>query len=527
MAVTVNSPWTKTALWMAAAGLCVGLVLVTRPTSRSVALISDQGTPVAPDLKDPLEVRSLEVMSFDEQAVKMRAFKVESDGKSWKIPSASNYPADAQEGVAKATSAFTGLVRERFVSDNKADHAKFGLIDPTDETALSNGGKGTKVTFRDASGKPLVDVVIGKAVDASEPGAQAGARKRYIRESGKNRVYVTTIDGAFSTKFADWVETDLLKLTADKVKSLEIDRYSIDEKTGRIESPSTLKLSRNRKLASPMDPPGTPAAWTGWDLTAEPGPGGPGPDEVLDSERANMALNALSQLKIVGVQPKPANLVKSLSKAESSVALDMNDQLSLRRHGFFIAQQLGLVANEGTMSITQEDGVVYQLMLGELAGEADAAAAGGQVGGDTKADGKAVDEKKTDARFVMVIASFDASVVPEPGKTAELVDLEAKEKSELPNVSEETRNKLEPLRKAYQDKVDERKNTLEAGRKRADELAARFATWYYLVDLKSLDQIRPVREQLVVKAAANNSPDANMPQVPGGLPLPMQVEPPK
>lgn len=534
------TPWTKTALCLVAASAAVGLVVISRPASRQLQLISDQGTPLTPDLKNPLDLRSLEVISYDEEAVKVRAFKVESDGKNWKIPSAFNYPADAQEGVAKAASAFTGIVRERFVSDNKNDFAKYGVIDPSDEASLATNNRGTKVTFRDAAGKSVVDVIIGKPVDASQPSAQVGPRKRYIRETGKNRTFVTTIDGAFSTKFVDWVETDLLKLTADKVKILEVDRYNIDEQTGKIKNPTTLKLSRNRAPAAPADgAPPMPAAWTGWDIAAEPPPGGPNESEKIDNDRITAGLATLSQLKIVGVQPKPANLVKALSKAENSVALDVNDQLSLRKHGFFIAQQLGLVANEGTLTVTQDDGVVYQLMLGELASEADAAAAGGQVGGDAVAvgtdskDAKTVtdsgneaakddskEQKKTDARFVMVIANFDDATIPTPSKTAQLVDLEAKEQAELPNLTDETKAALEPLRMAYQDKVDARTKAVAAGKKRADELASRFASWYYLVDLKSLGQIRPNRDEVVIKKEAG--PGTAPPSIPS-LPLPMQV----
>ena len=552
------TPWTKTALCLVAAGAAVGLVVISRPASRQLQLISDQGTPLTPDLKNPLDLRSLEVISYDEQAVKVRAFKVESDGKNWKIPSAFNYPADAQEGVAKAASAFTGIVRERFVSDNKNDFAKYGVIDPTDEASLATNNRGTKVTFRDAAGKSVVDVIIGKPVDASEPGAQVGPRKRYIREAGKNRTHVTTIDGAFSTKFVDWVETDLLKLTADKVKVLEVDRYNIDEQTGKIKNPTTLKLSRNRASALAADgAPPAPAAWTGWDIAAEPPPGGPSESEKIENDRITGGLTALSQLKIVGVQPKPANLVKALSKAENSVALDVNDQLSLRKHGFFIAQQLGLVANEGTLTVTLDDGVVYQLMLGELASEADAAAAGGQVGGDGAAkrtDAKALgnetvneaanqaadqtanqagnqagndvvkdeskEPKKTDARFVMVIANFNDAAIPVPSKTAQLFELEAKEQAELPNLTDETKAALEPLRRAYQDKVDARAKAVAEGKKRADELAARFAAWYYLVDLKSLGQIRPTRDEVVVKKDVG--PGTAPPSLPT-MPMPLQV----
>lgn len=540
--------WTKTLLLIGVAGLAFGLVQLTKPTGAKVALLSDQGAPLVTELGNPLDVAALEVVSFDEQAVRTRAFKVESDGKSWRIPSAFNYPADAQDGVAKAASAFAGLIKERVVSDQKTDHAKYGLIDPTDDAAISSQNRGTRVTFKNASGRALVDVIIGRPIDpADDADGRVGPKRRYIREAGKPRVYVTTIDGSFSTKFVDWVETDLLKVKSESVQLLEVDRYNINDQTGRLENPKTLTMSRSRiGPSNPGDPvQSIPGSWGPWTVAADPPPSGPGAGEKVADGRILQALNALASLKIVGVQPKPANLMRALASAEKSVALDAADQVSLRRHGFYIAQGLGLVANEGTLTVKSDDGVLYQIMLGELATEADAAASGGRVGGESKEDAKdgakpdakadakadaksdAKSEAKTDARFVMVLTDFDPKVFPEIPKPAELTALEAKEQGEAPAVSEATKKELEAARKAYQAKLDERQAKVDAGKKRAAELSTRFAQWYYLVDLKSLDLIRPARQEVVVAdapppggaGAAPAGAPANMPSFP---PTPMQ-----
>ena len=567
---TANSAWRTTGLLAAAAGLALGAVYLTRPAAPVVALIAEQGTALAPDLTSPLAIAALEVISFDEQAVRVRAFKLESDGKSWRIPSAFNYLADAQEGVAKAASAFTGVVRERFVSDNKADFARYGVIDPTDETSLSSGGRGTRITFKDAAGRALVDLILGKPVGAESAGA-AGSKRFYVRDAGKSRIFTAALDGGFSTRFADWVETDLLKLKTDEIRGLEIDRYSIDEQQGRIVNPTTLKITRARQDLAAITPPQIPgeppvpppvAAWTGWQVASDPAPelaagtqlnaDGTGPDQRIDSDRMDAALMALTQLRIVGVQPKPANLVKALSKAESQVNLEMGDQLSLRKHGFYVAPQLGLVANEGSMTVLTDDGVIYQIMLGELASEADAAAAGGQVGGQpsaaevpaasapavtapdssitANADGTAPTpatstsatspatpaEPKSDARYVMVIANFDPTLIRAPGKPAQLVELENREALEQAALSDELKARLAAARGSYQSLVDAHQSKLDAGKKRAEDLAARFAQWYYLVDLKSLDTIRPMRDQVVIKVVDKALP---------GFPAPGQMLP--
>src|SRR5262245_37748054 len=101
--------WTKTVALVAAAGTLAGLVFLTRPKAGEVALISDQGQPLAPQLTDPLAIKGLQVVSYDETAAKTRAFNVTFDGKRWVIPSHSGYPADAADKVSAAASAFAGL----------------------------------------------------------------------------------------------------------------------------------------------------------------------------------------------------------------------------------------------------------------------------------------------------------------------------------------------------------------------------------------------------------------------------------
>jgi len=514
--------WTKTLSLVAVAGAAVAVTLFTRPANRQVTMLSDQGAPLAPDLKDALDIRSIEVVSFDEQAVKTRGFKVESDGKQWTIPSANNYPADAQEGVSRAAAAFSGLIRERVVSENKLDFGKFGVIDPSDPGAVASaGGLGTRVTIKDASGRALVDVILGKAVVSTDVN-QTAAKKRYVREAGKSRVFITTIEGAFSTRFVDWVETDLLKFQTETAAQVLISRYNIDPKTRRTTAPVVLTLKRTRMTDATMVNAAPDAAkpWGPWQLTSEPG-GPPASDEKIADSKIADALTALTQLRIAGVKPKPANLMRMLSTASNELALQITDQISLQQHGFYVSAEGGLVSNEGQMIISCDDGVTYTLMLGELAGESDVSASGGQVGAATDPNSP---DKKTDSRFVMVLASFDPAQVASPGKSTELLATEAAAAAMANDPAnpptEELKSKLDTLTKQHTDALLAHGKKLEAGQKRADDLAKRFSAWYYLVDLKSLDQLRPTRESLVSKVAPPPTPPPMFP------PTPMQPETP-
>ena len=64
------------------------------------------------DFVDPTLATSLEVFVFDADAVKPKEFRVERlDNGRWVIPSHHNYPADAEEQLAKTASSVIGIKR--------------------------------------------------------------------------------------------------------------------------------------------------------------------------------------------------------------------------------------------------------------------------------------------------------------------------------------------------------------------------------------------------------------------------------
>ncbi len=552
------TPWTKTLAMIGAAGAMTALVFITRPSASEPQLISDQGQALAPDLKDPLAVKSLEVISYDADAAKMRAFKVAFDGKRWIVPSHSGYPADAADKVSAAASAFAGLIKERVVSDNKADHAGLGVLEPTEENlATGSSGVGVRVTLNDASGRPLADVIIGKALktESTSPFEQPSG-KRYVREPGKNRVYVTSLNTGFSTRFVDWVETDLLKTTADQIGSVIIDRYQIDAERGVMKEPLTIALNKFTPSAPPTPkdapPPAPPPPF--WTVKTEPG--GAPEAQVLNMAPLNDAIGTLTGLKIVGVRPKPANLAKALGGAAAEVKLTLTDQLSLQSRGFYLGPTARLLANEGQMAVKCTDGVVYNLWFGEVVPDSEDAASGGQVGQAPTATAdaaSAANENKprgpSNARYMMITVNFDPALAPEPARSAELVEAEANlarakaehlakygdGKTDAPKPEPKPADKpaegeaqppagseppttpptdpdttpptappaptesdaLKALRAQHQGAVDVWKQRVESGKKRAESLSKRFADWYYVISADSLSKLRPGRDDLL------------------------------
>ena len=90
-------------------------------------------------------------------------------------------------------------------------------------------GQGCRVTLRDATGKVLADLIVGNAVDKH-------AGQFYVRQPNSRRVDSAKIEGSvISTSFADWVETDLLKVDSSKVRSIVFDEIRLDRQRASLD----------------------------------------------------------------------------------------------------------------------------------------------------------------------------------------------------------------------------------------------------------------------------------------------------
>src|SRR5205807_1983916 len=100
------------------------------------------------------------------------------------------------------------------------DQEALGVLDPLD---LKSGlkGRGKRVTLRDKSEKVLADFIIGNEVK-DRPG------QRYVRVPGQKRTYGVNVKADLSTKFADWIETNLLKVDASHVRSVTFNSQKFD-----------------------------------------------------------------------------------------------------------------------------------------------------------------------------------------------------------------------------------------------------------------------------------------------------------
>ena len=434
----------KTMVFLGCAAAIGGLAWMARPADPGRGVIDDTGELFAPAFTDPLQAFSLEIIEFDELNGTVRVFKVARHEGVWSIPSHENYAADADNRFASAAAAMIGLTKGVNRSDSRSDHKLYGVNDPT-EAQAGTEGVGTRITFAGEAGS-LIDLIVGTEVKDS-------SGQRYVRVPGVDRVYLCRIDlDKFSTDFGDWIEKDLLQLSGSDVTGIVVKDYSIDEFSQRINRNDPLLLAYEDRA---------------WALE------GLGEDETLLGARLDKMKRGLADLDIVDVHRKPAGLSSEL-RAEDALQLDTEAVNSLQSRGFYIVGGR-LLSNQGETVVITKDGVQYVLRFGEIA-----------PGG----------------RYLFVTAEFNAGLLEKPD-LLELPSLESlgnDEEATEPTMSEsmeKARAKLteenDAKQKAYQEKI-------EAGRDRARELTDRFADWYYVISDEVYDNVRFTRADIVEPA---------------------------
>jgi hypothetical protein len=444
----------KTLLFGAAAIVLVLITVLSAPKQVTPDAFSDLGESFFPEFTDPNAATTLEVIEFDEQTGEAKPFKVTfSDGR-WTIPSHYSYPADGQDRLARTAAGLIGITKDDFRTDNVADHAACGVIDPLDETVVELAGRGKRVTVKSDNGLVLADLIVGRSYEDREG-------FHLVRVPGQKRVYGSLMDLDISTKFADWIEADLLKVEKDKISRIVLKDYSIDERTGRLNQRDELAIWKE------MDD-----SWSA---------AGIGEDKEVDKYKMGNLTRALDELTIVGVRPKPAGLTASLTQSAEGISINTSDMLSLQSKGYYFAKDGRLLSNEGELQATTSGGVVYTLRFGEVVyGTGEAVSAGtGDAGGATGPG---------ENRYLFITTSFNPDMFPEPDKPAHTDFLEKPDSLWTPDDYQ-----MKSLQVAH----DSWESDLEAGRQLSEELNARFANWYYVISAESFDKVHLTRADVL------------------------------
>jgi Domain of unknown function (DUF4340) len=494
--------------------VAVALVLTTtafvstRDRTKTSVDFNDQGKPFFEDFKDPLACTDLEVIEFEPSTATATRFHVMFKDKKWIIPSTYNYPADAKDRLSKTSAALMDLSRDTIRSDVTEDQEKMGVIDPLDAKVTTLEGRGKRITLRDASEKVLADIIIGKEIKGND--RKDGGSMHYVRVPGQKRIYGVSIKAEPSTRFADWIETNLLKVEASKIRRVVFDNYHIKEDPsngGRLGIQRGEKSTITRKDGT--------GPWIMDELPA-------GQELVEDKLRA--LTDALGDLKIVGVRPKPPGLKKL---DQEDLKLTQLVAMSLQNKGFFLTRQ-GLFSDQGDVLVSTDEGVVYTLRYGgPIFAEGDELVVGNaddvenKVAPAKKEAGKAKKETQEN-RYLMVTVTFDPAVIPKPEsmepkpvpKPTGLVNIPDKAFAPDPKDPKFIADQKEAQEKADREKADYEKKIAD-GKKKVDELTDRFGPWYYVTPGESFRSINLDRAAITQPKKPPGAPDASMPSFPG------------
>ncbi len=509
--------WIRTGGLGAIAGVIVLLAVLTAPSIVNPDLFSAEGEEFYPAFSRPLDVKSLEVTTFQSNKGSSKSFKVAFDNGKWIIPSHHDYPADAEERMKKTSSALLGLKKDVLYSARTEDHESFQVLDPLDPAVAGGGGYGKRVSLYDDSGNLLADYVLGKEVPNKEKkqisteikvkDLETGKTKtetstleltmRYVRVPGRKRTYGVWTSADVSSRFSDWINTDLLQVEKEDVRQLTLNPYKIKERSLSIDL-STGNIKDESEITD----------WDPFALTkvGEEKWGIDGTE--VEQDPVTAMLSTLDELLIVGVRRKPLSLTRDL-EVDEGIRLDQRTRMNLRGLGFFvlpIGEGKGeiLVSNEGELEVATDEGVIYSLRFGEIIyGEGDAVTAGGEKNEDGK------EKEGRENRYVFIMARFDVSLVPPPAPSEKPAATDLRENDPRLDfdarraLREERERKLQEWQKTNDADMERKRREWEKkvtrGKERAKELNDRFAAWYYVISGDSFKKLHQTRETLLKK----------------------------
>lgn len=394
----------KTFSLVGVAVLLAIIAVVSRPRMSSGELEGQVGQPLFSEWQDPAAAKSLEITSVDETTNSLDDFKVADVNGSWVVPSHDDYPANAKEHVFKAASSLIGLRVLAVVSNKPGDQETYGVVEPSEKTLTTSSfsGFGRLVVVKDAAGKNLAQLVVGKEDKSTAEGAPSNLR--FVRRAGQDRIYRVSLDtDVLTTKFQDWVDTDILAMKQPwDVNSLQIRDYSLEQ-----------AVNRKDDVALAFDE--SKATWSLKQLT-EYKDNQPKvttklpPDEELDSTKINDLKTNLSGLKLVNVARKPAGFIEKLKTGKNWLDDPQADSSLL--DGGFVAfprkNPTDVLGAGGDVTVGMKDGVEYTVRFGGAAMtlKSDSGEKKSPTSKDTK--------HTTVERVVFVTARFNPDLIPKP-----------------------------------------------------------------------------------------------------------------
>jgi FKBP-type peptidyl-prolyl cis-trans isomerase len=325
---------------------------------------------------EPAQIAAVTIATRAADAAAGTIFQVKRTAGQWVIASNHNYPADANTRVSRLAGNLLGLRKEQVVGKDPNTHADFELLDPTATDGVPRAGYGKLVTLADATGREVVNLIIGKAVPI-------GDGQRYVRVKGENTIYTAKVnDSEVTTKFTDFVEASPFKIARDDIRAIAITDYSIDEVAGQIVTRNDTRFARASSTAT-WTSPQAPAA------------------KRVSTSAIDGILGQITNQQLVSVRPFELGWLQARGFFASQQANILASPLALRVE--IGSAPVALLGNEGRLDVTTKDGLRYSLLFGEVAVDDSA---------DTQdraaAPGNAV--KAGENRYLAVFVTYDAAL---------------------------------------------------------------------------------------------------------------------
>ncbi len=508
---------------------------------------------------EPEDAKRLKIVKFDAETAKPREFEVAEENGLWIIPSKQGYPADATKQMAAAANCLVDKEILRIASTSRSDHAALGVVDPSAAKLNSEGaGVGTRVIMSDNSNKLLTDMVVGKAVKDSEG-------QHYVRNTQQDIVYVVKMDPKeLTTRFEDWIEGDLLKISPFDIRHVDIKDYTAE-----------LMLTLQGSIQARWEPRAemtlaysdTDSKWSADSLKkfnkadkkyeAFAIPDG----EEINEEALNKMRDGLDDLTIVDVERKPAGLSAELKAGEDFLKdIEAIDNLMARGFapiGSADNKQTDILSTEGEVVCSLQDGVEYVLRFGNLQMEGED---GSKPIDDAAEEAAAKKSDEAINRYLFVMARFNEGLLKKP-ELDELPELPAEEETPEETTEEgETASETEAseaetpeteagepaseggdaespedaeakaeeradiiaarkeIEQENQRRLDEHQEKIKKAKEQVAVLNERFGDWYYVISNDVFQQVHLGLDKVVMKKEEKKD-DAAGAQVPaGGIP---------
>jgi hypothetical protein len=346
----------RTWLFVGGALACLAVTALFELASRpdEIREYGKVGQEFYPEFTDPTLATSLAVKVIDSEELEPLEFSVlQADNGRWVIPSHHNYPADAADQLAKTASSVIGIKRGAMVTRWASDHPRYGVVDPeTDSVSVDQiEGIGKRLTLANKDGV-LASYIIGEKLEGKD-------NQYYVRHPGEDETYIADLDISLSTRFRDWINTDLLDITNFDVRRLSLNDYSFEERGTTLALTNTVVSTLTRESSG--------ADWTMEGIDTQ--------SQEVNQEAARSTVDAVADLAIIGVRPKQPGLTADL-KLDRDALRTQRDldrlQSDLLSRGFLLQPSqsdpnvLRLISREGEMSAGTEDGLVYNLHFGRV-----------------------------------------------------------------------------------------------------------------------------------------------------------------